>query len=130
MLAVGTAEGIGGKFLLDGLEISLGDHHVGVQEYQVLALRPGSAVVSRRAGTGVFLVEIFQSQTARIFLHDVLATLRAAVLDYYDFKIRKQLFCKALQQLVHFGGTVIHWDYEAVFHFLRVLRHTSSGILS
>ena len=61
MGAVGTAEGIGGltaQLLLHLGEITLGEHHIGIQHDQVLALGTLGTIVPALAGTGVVLEKI------------------------------------------------------------------------
>ena len=93
--------------LLHCLQIPLGQHHVAVEHDEPLALCALGTVVAALARAAVGLHEILQVELVFVFPTDLLAGYLRAIFDDDDFKILYFLPAEALQQFVHFVGTVI-----------------------
>lgn len=120
--AVGTPESIARlavKFGLYGLQIVFRHDDIRVQNDEVLASAVFGPIVARRPWTRVGLEVVAQSESALVFLTDVIAFLRRAVLHHNDLKIFERLMAKALQQLIDFLWPVVdgYDDRKPHFHY-------------
>ena len=79
MGAVGASKSIAGRgveFRVNRLEIALRQHHVAVENDDILALRPFHAIIARSAGPRVLFHEIAHIERIGIALCHLLAGLR------------------------------------------------------
>ena len=79
MGAVGASKSIAGRgveFRVNRLKIALRQHHVAVENDDILALRPFHAIIARAARARVFFHEIAHIERIGIALCHLLAGLR------------------------------------------------------
>ena len=110
MGAVGAAEGVGRlapQLAGHGLQVARRQHHVGVEHYQILALRPLRAVVAAHARPGVLLHEILHVEPSGILVHHGAAVALRPVLHYYHLEATARLRREAVEQFVHLVGAVV-----------------------
>ena len=123
MRAVGSAERIGRKsaqLVVNALQVALGQHHIAVENYEILAPCALRSVVAALSRSGVLLHVIVQVELSGISCAHFLAVARRAVLHHDHLKVGERLVCHALQKFVHFVRTVVNGNDEAVFHNLQL----------
>ena len=119
MCAVGAAKGVARltlQLLLDMGEVVGRQHHVGIQNNQVLAPGMVGGKIARLTGPGIGLGVVVQLQAVGIGLHAVGAGQRGAVVHHNHLKVGKALVRQALQQFLHLVGAVVHGYEYGIFH--------------
>ena len=113
MCTVGSAKGISVlavDFVLHGLQIAFGQHHVRIERDEVFALGVLGAVVAAQPRTAVFLGQIVDVECALVALAYILAGACAAVFHDDDFKVLHREASHAVQQFVHLFWAVENGD--------------------
>ena len=119
MCAVGSTKGIGRRglqFGLDGVQIAGGQDAVRIQYNKVFAVAAFGTVVAGLAGAGVGLGVVVQVQPVGVLQRYVAARHRRTVFHHNDFEVAEGLLQQALQQFVHFVGTVVYGNDEGIAH--------------
>ena len=109
--AVGTAEGIGRlalQLLLYSSEIAVGQHHVAVENDDILALCTLHAIVAALSGTRVGFVKIVDVELRGILLTHIAARHLRPVFHNDYLKTSDGLSREALKQRVNLAGAVEH----------------------
>ena len=115
MGAVRAAESVGravAQLIVNSLQVTVRQHYVGIEYYQIFALGALSSVVAALPGAAVRLHVIMQVELAFVFLANAFAGRRAAVFHYYDLKIVDGLRKEARQKLVNLVRTVVYGNDE------------------
>ena len=123
MGAVGASKGVGVagfQLIVHGGEVTLGKHHVGVEDDEIFALGSLRSVIAALAGTGVLLGVVVQVEACGMALAHLLAGAHRTILHHNHLEVAQRLCDEALQQLVHLFGAVVHGDDDGVFHSWRV----------
>lgn len=104
---------------IDGNEIVLGQHHVGIEYEHIFALGTLHTVVAALTWSAVGLGKVVKIECAGVFVAHVTAWYCRTVLNYYNLKIGQRLPREAIEQLVNFIRTIVYWNYKTELHGLR-----------
>ena len=100
------------QFAVDRLHIAGRHDDVGVEDEQIIALRPPGGIVAGLSGTGIGFLEIVHVQPVGILADHLGAGGGGSVVDHDDLETGRGLCGEALQQFVHFVGTVVDGNKE------------------
>ena len=92
--AVGAAKGVAGlasQLIVDGLQVTLGKHHVGVENKHIVACGALHTIVAALSGTAVLLHEIAQRQLAGVAVTHIAAGRLRSVFHNDDLKVLQLL---------------------------------------
>ena len=119
MCAVWSSESIGSlsvEFLADSGEIVFRKYDVRIENDYIFSLRTFHAIVAALSRTAVAFCVVVDVKTLLILLAHFAARHGRTVLNYNHLKVMCGLFGEAVKKFVHFVGTVVYRNDEAVFH--------------
>ena len=100
------------------LKVSFGQHHVGVEHDEPVAVGALCAVVAALSRSAVVLIIIMYVECAGIFFAHLLAGFLRPVFHDNHLEVAQRLACQALQQFVHLVGTVEYGYDNGILHGL------------
>ena len=119
MGAVGPAKGIAGarlQFVFHGLDIVRRQHGIGVEDQHILSLSPFYTIIAALPRAGVRFQVIMHVEAVGIFLHNAFAGHRRAIFNHHYLEVAVGLRAKALEEFVHFVGTIVNGNDNGVTH--------------
>ena len=103
-----------------GGKVARGQNTVAVEDKHILALGVFDSIVAGRARSTILLGQILHIEAVGVFVHHLFAGNGRTIFHHHHLEVLYGLVGEALQQFVHFVGTVIYGDDNRVFHWFQV----------